>query len=102
MFGFFNYPEALDGVLKKAVCRTRELLIGPEGNIYRCHRDLYLLDVENAVANITDPGFHKIEYIFRTCNDYGNCNPCDVKIKTNRFLQMGNCSVDIRPENDCE
>lgn len=94
MFGFYNYPDALDGIPKKATCRTRELLIGPEGNIYRCHRDLYLLDVDSAVANISDPDL-KIEYIFRPCKNYGNCNPCDVKIKTNRFLQMGHCSVEI-------
>jgi len=94
MFGFYNYTGALDGIPKHARCRTRELLIGPEGNIYRCHRDLYLMDENEAVGKITDPEL-KLEYAFRPCHNFGNCNPCDVKIKTNRFLQMGHCSVDI-------
>lgn len=99
MFGFYNYPGALDGILKKATCRTRELLIGPEGNIYRCHRDLYLLDEDEAVGKITDPDL-EVEYVFRPCRNFGNCNPCDVKIKTNRFLQMGHCSVDINEQDN--
>jgi len=93
LFGHYKYPEALDNHPKKAECRTREFLIGPEGNIYRCHRDLYL--VKNDVGNITDPDLEINDY-FRPCDDYGKCNPCDVKLKTNRFLQMGNCSVEIR------
>lgn len=99
MFGFFNYPDALDGKLKNARCRTRELLIGPEGKIYRCHRDLYLSDMDCAVGDITDQNL-KLQDIFRPCINFGNCNPCDVKIKTNRFLQMGHCSVEIQRQDD--
>jgi len=32
---------------------------------------------------------------YRECYFYGDCNPCDVKIKTNRFQQYGHTSVDI-------
>lgn len=92
MIGHFNYPDALDQVPKNVRCRTHELLIGPEGGIYRCHRDLYIFD--EPVGQITDPDL-ALDDTFRPCANYGNCNPCDVKIKTNRFLQMGNCSVDI-------
>ena len=92
MFGYYKYPKALDGIPKHAKCRTRELLIGPEGNIYRCHRDLY--KAEDAIGNIADQDL-EIGDSFRPCNNYGKCNPCDVKLKTNRFLQMGNCSVEI-------
>ena len=77
-------------------CRTKELLISPSGTIYKCHRDLYA--EENGYLNITYPDF-KPEYKYRSCNNYGQCNPCDVKEKTNRFLEMGVCSVDIKKTN---
>ena len=32
---------------------------------------------------------------YRDCYVYGDCNPCDVKVKTNRFQQFGHTSVDI-------
>ena len=98
MFGFYNYKGAFDGVLKTVKCRTRELLIGPEGSVYRCHRDLYIGDTANAVGHINRPDL-RLAYTFRTCTNFGTCNPCDVKIKTNRFLQMGHCSVEIEPNN---
>lgn len=93
LFGHFNYPEALaKGEPQSVRCRTREVLIGPGGGIYRCHRDLYL--TENPVARITDENL-AISDEFRPCNNFGFCNPCDVKLKTNRYLQMGHCSVEI-------
>lgn len=93
LFGHFKYPEALDGIAKPAECRTQEILIGPGGGIYRCHRDLYLRD--KAIASILDPEL-EITDVFRPCVNYGACNPCDVKLKTNRYLQMGSCAVEIR------
>jgi hypothetical protein len=93
LFGHFNYPEALaKGEPQSVRCRTREVLIGPGGGIYRCHRDLYL--TENPVARITDENL-VISDQFRPCDHFGHCNPCDVKLKTNRYLEMGHCSVDI-------
>ena len=93
LFGHFNYPEALQrGIPRSVRCRTREVLIGPGGGIYRCHRDLYL--TENVVGRITDPGL-TVSDEFRPCHNFGYCNPCDIKLKTNRYLQMGNCSVEI-------
>jgi len=92
MYGFFKYPKGLDGIVKNAICRTRELLIGPEGNIYRCHRDLY--HAENPIGNITKD--FTIEYRFRGCKNYGLCNPCDVKLKTNKFLREVECQVEIK------
>lgn len=93
LFGHFKYPEALDGVPKSAECRTQEILIGPGGGIYRCHRDLYVS--EGAIGKITDPAL-EVHDTFRPCQYYGHCNPCDVKLKTNRFLEMGSCAVEIR------
>lgn len=97
LFGFYKYPRALDGKRKKALCRSKDLLIAPGGNIYRCHRDLY--HAENPIANLLDEDL-KIEHKFRPCKNYGTCNPCDVKNKTNRFLQQGFCTVDIVPSED--
>jgi hypothetical protein len=44
----------------------------------------------------------KEEYLHReyssitwTCYNFGDCNPCDVKIKTNRFQEYGHTSVEI-------
>lgn len=84
--GHFRYRDAVDGNTHgKVMCRTKELLIAPSGKVFKCHRDLY--------ANEYD--VDDIAYKFRDCDNYGSCNYCDVKIKTNRFLNMGNSSVDI-------
>ena len=100
MFGYYKYPSALkkkNGI--EVYCRTKELLIDPEGDVYNCHRDLY--HKENAMENITDKNF-LLNDAYRLCKNYGKCNPCDVKIKTNRFLHMGNCSVDILDKDYAE
>jgi hypothetical protein len=92
--GHFKYIDSIDGKKHGTVgCRTKELLISPSGLVYKCHRDLYA--EENGLSNICDPNF-KPEYRYRACDNYGKCNYCDIKLKTNRFLQMGVCSVDIK------
>lgn len=96
LYGHFKYPSGLDGWKKRAVCRTKELLIAPDGKIHRCHRDLYR--GENPIGDILDE--LAIEDKFRPCANYGECNPCDVKLKTNRFLQGGSCQVDIGEVSD--
>ena len=73
-------------------CRTTELLIDSEGSIFRCHADLY--SGKNKIGSFLDPEF-EIEDEFRDCSDFGHCNPCDVKVKTNRFQQYGHTSVEI-------
>ncbi|GAB1353532.1 hypothetical protein MASR1M12_22680 [Erysipelotrichia bacterium] len=95
LFGHFKYELALDGIPKPADCRTQEILVAPNGSIFRCHRDLYLAD--GAIANVTDPEIEIMDK-FRHCDHYGQCNPCDVKLKTNRFLQMGSCAVEIKED----
>jgi hypothetical protein len=95
-FGYYKYQDAVSKINKlprSVSCRTKDLLISPDGFIYRCHRDLYR--AENPISDLLYPRL-KIEYTFRQCNNFGFCNPCDVKQKTNRFLQMGNCSVEIK------
>ncbi len=89
-YGTLAYPDATNGNPRNVRCRSKELLIAPEGNVYRCHRDLY--HAENPIGHISED----VElYKFRDCSKYGECNPCDVKLKTNRFLRAGNCQVEI-------
>jgi len=92
MIGHYKYPEGLDGKLKTVKCRSKELLISPEGNIHKCHRDLYRN--EYPIGNIRDD--FKIEHKFRLCSNYGECNPCDMKLKTNQFLDKIDCQVEIK------
>ncbi len=89
-FGSYQYPDAVKGKQNIPVlCKINELLISPEGNVYKCHRDLY--HDENPIGNIQT----KVENKYRPCGNYGNCNPCDVKMKMDRNLKRGNCPVDI-------
>lgn len=95
MYGALSYPDACNQTAHKPVqCRTTELLIGPGGDIYRCHGDLYA--GREAVGHILDPEF-TIDQGFRPCSSYGSCNPCDVKLKTDRFQKFGHTSVEIIP-----
>lgn len=95
MHGVLSYPDACDRKVHSLVqCRTTELIIGPGGKIYRCHGDLY--EGREAVGHVLDPDF-TIEPGFRSCSNYGFCNPCDVKLKNNRFQTFGHTSVEIVP-----
>jgi len=93
LYGRYKYPEACGGEVKRSVrCRTTELLIGPDGGIYRCHHDLYVQGVP--VGHLLDADF-QMTGEYRACDCYGQCNPCDVKVKTNRLQQEGHTSVMI-------
>ncbi len=98
--GIYKYPEAIRQEVKKyCECKTTELLIGPNGSVYRCHSDLY--GNRNPVGHILDPNF-EIQDRYRPCHSFGHCNPCDIKIKTNRFQEYGHTSVDIRNIQDLD
>jgi len=96
-----NYSKYLGSVgsdkLKECLCKTSELLIAPNGNVYRCHRDLFA--EENPIGNITDPEF-EIQNAFKYCDKYGDCHPCDVKVKTNYKQELGHTSVEIQDVKD--
>ena len=94
LYGQYKYPGAVDGgALQSVDCRTSELIIGPSGGVYRCHSDLY--EARAPIGHITDAAF-TIDEAFRACEVFGRCNPCDVKVKTNRFQKFGHTSVEIK------
>jgi radical SAM protein with 4Fe4S-binding SPASM domain len=96
LHGTFKYEESVCGdEMKHSECRTTEIIVDPAGYVYKCHSDLY--NGRNPFAHILDDDFNaeKIEE-FRSCDHYGDCNPCDVKVKTNRFQVFGHTSVEMR------
>jgi len=96
LYGSYKYPEGLSRRKQAPVeCRTTELIVGPSGDVFRCHGDLY--EIRPGIGHLCDPDFG-IETGFRPCECFGFCNPCDIKIKTNRFQQFGHTSVEIRGE----
>ena len=94
MYGTMKFDGACDKIFEKDVlCRTTELIVGPSGGIYRCHSDLY--EQRAPISSIIDPNF-QLDDKFRPCSVYGHCNPCDIKVKTNRFQVFGHTSVEIK------
>ncbi|MDP6525412.1 MAG: radical SAM protein [Kiritimatiellia bacterium] len=93
--GVYKYEEALSGEASSVECRTSELIIGPSGDVFRCHADLY--QGRAVIGHICDELFD-IEDVFRQCGCFGLCNPCDVKTKTNRYQEFGHTSVEIEWE----
>src|SRR3989338_1751000 len=94
LYGTYRYEGACDKKFRKqCLCRTTELIIGPSGAVYRCHSDLY--EGRQPIGSILDADF-ELKDIFRPCSWFGHCNPCDIKVKTNRFQQFGHTSVEIK------
>ncbi len=90
---YSKYPKAVNNKgLRSCLCKTSELLIGPNGDVYKCHRDLF--SEEFPIGNITNQNF-LIQSKYRECDKYGECHPCDVKVKTNYKQQLGHTSVNI-------
>lgn len=93
LYGTYKYDGAFEQSKSKTVeCKTTELLISPNGAIHRCHSDLYVNANPYATIHSTDLCLGE----WRACNRFGYCNPCDVKIKTNRFQEFGHTSVEIK------
>jgi len=101
LHGHFKYPEACTGGEgKEVLCRTSELLIAPDGSIHRCHHHLY--ERYPAIGHLLDPDFRMTDE-YRYCSRFGFCNPCDVKVKTNRLQQFGYTAVSILfPQNQAQ
>lgn len=96
LYGTYKYPEAAGGKRtgQKVNCKNSVLILGPDGNAYRCHSDLYHKRVGDAFGNVLDAGF-QVEDKFRPCAQFGLCSECDVKVKTNHNQQFGYTSVTI-------
>lgn len=96
LYGTFKYDRAVNGqAVGSCECRTTEILVDPSGYVYRCHSDLY--NSRNPIAHILDARFDEtVIDRFRTCHNYGECNPCDVKVKTDRYQMYGHTSVEIK------
>jgi len=90
--GTYRYPAAINGIQKKCMCKPSELLIAPDGRLFRCHYDLY--HGFNSYGHILDEEV-ELPTDFLPCDNYGFCNPCDIKMKYNRFQQTGHCAVTI-------
>jgi len=94
LYGEYLYPEAVSGLaFREVMCKNTEILIAPDGYIHKCHRDLY--HGEYPVANLLDENLN-IAFKDRSCGRFGECNPCDIKVKNNRFQEFGHCSVQIK------
>jgi MoaA/NifB/PqqE/SkfB family radical SAM enzyme len=95
LYGEYAYEAgvAKDGVMQQCECAPSELLIAPNGDIHRCHG--YLYSGLNPLANIVDQNLYLSDNHLE-CNRFGSCNPCDVKIKNNRFQQFGHVATRIR------
>jgi len=91
--GTYKYPKAMDGKRKKCLCKPSELLIAPDGRLFRCHYDLY--NGINSYGHILDKEV-KLPESFLPCSNYGLCNPCDIKTKFDRFQRLGHCAVTIK------
>lgn len=95
LYGVYRYEGAVNGLLRDCRCKPSELLVAPDGRVYRCHADLY--NRREAIGDIADGDFTPAFLDgFRPCSMFGACNPCDVKVKTNRFQQFGHTSCEIR------
>jgi organic radical activating enzyme len=93
-YGTMRYDQAVNSKeLRSCECRTSELLIGPDGHIFRCHSDLYAN--RSPIGHILEPKAPNLGE-WKHCAVYGACNSCDIKVKTNRFQEYGHSSVDIR------
>lgn len=93
-YGTMKYDQAVgSSVTRECMCKTSELIIAPDGNIYRCHSDLYA--GRGAIGHLLDEKPPKLG-LWRACTNYGKCNSCDIKVTTNRFQEYGHSSVEIK------
>ena len=93
LYGNYKYPEHMKGKVDRCECKPSEMLIAPNGDIFRCHRDLYEKPTR-AYASLRDEHVHLMQDHVLCVSP--KCNPCDGKIKYDRFQQDGHCSVDIK------
>ncbi|MEI6808266.1 MAG: radical SAM protein [bacterium] len=95
LHGEYAYPGvgSPGGKTHWCECAPTELLAAPDGSIHRCHSFLYA--GRKPLGHVTDRML-KLSDEYLACNRFGNCNPCDMKIKNNRFQQFGHVAARIR------
>jgi hypothetical protein len=67
--------------------------VAPDGSIHRCHYFLY--NRLGHPAHITQANLVLTD-TYVPCDSFGQCNPCDIKVKNNRFQQFGHVATRIR------
>ncbi len=97
LYGTYKYTGACSGKKRGVTvrCRNTVVPVGPDGDVYRCHSDLYFGRKDLRLGNILD-GDLNVKEEHQDCDNYGTCSECDVKVKTNRYQQYGYTSVDIQ------
>ena len=98
LYGQYKYPDACVGqqpTHKHVLCRNSVFPIAPNGDVYRCHSDLYSGYAGGVIGNLLDQELN-MDFHYRDCDHYGTCSPCDVKIKTNHLQQFGYTSIDVK------
>lgn len=100
LYGTLKYKDAVASrKMEYCQCKTTELIVDPAGHVYRCHSDLYR--GRSPIGHILDRDFTEDQIDkYRECYFYGDCNPCDIKVTTNRFQVFGHTSVEIRDVRD--
>jgi len=95
-YGNFLYRNAACGrkLAIPVTCKNSVMPIAPDGNVYRCHSDLYFRRSEGVIGHLLDDAFAFPEH-HSPCDNYGLCSECDIKVKTNRYQQHGYTSVSI-------
>jgi hypothetical protein len=94
IYGTFKYQNSVESnSFAQCECKTTEILISPDGGIFRCHADLY--QGRSRIGDIDNFESNKLME-FRNCDFYGDCHPCDVKVKTNHLQIFGHTSVLIK------
>jgi len=97
LYGRYKYPGAIArGYTSNVICKPSELLLSPDGKVFRCHSDLYKYNTP--IGDML--GTVKLTDDFYPCPNFGDCHPCDVKLKYNRFQQYGHCPVEIKNDGD--
>jgi hypothetical protein len=94
LHGDYFMPQAVGGkVIGSADCAPSEVLISPHGELHRCHH--YLYSGGKALGHIEDEQI-RLSDNYMPCNQLGMCNPCDLKVKNNRFQQFGHVTIRIK------
>lgn len=92
--GTYMYPDMLKPKVSPVMCKPSELLIAPDGRLFRCHQHLY--SGKNSYGHILDEQL-VLPTEFEECSVTEPCNNCDLKLKNDRFQRFGHCSVTIKP-----